>query len=138
MKTISIRGLATRFIFAFALVALTWNPSRYNYVQWALARWQTLAPLVIFIGLVLLVAWVVFVRATARSLGALGIVVSVAVAATVLWILVYYHIVDVANGTLVSWIVLALLSAILATGMAWSLLRKEWSGQSDVDEIDDH
>ena len=75
MKTISFEGIGTRFIFAFALVCLTWNPSRYNYVEWALAQWhEHLAPLVVFVGLVLLIAWIVFVRATARSLGVLGII----------------------------------------------------------------
>ena len=138
MKTITVQGVAGRFVFAFALVCLTWNPSRYNYVDWALAQWQNLAPLVVFVGLVLLVAWIVFVRATARSLGALGIILSVALAATVLWILFYYGIVSAESGKLLGWIVLALLSAILAAGMSWSLLRRSWSGQADVDDIDNN
>ena len=137
MKTISFEGIGTRFIFAFALVCLTWNPSRYNYVEWALAQWhEHLAPLVVFVGLVLLIAWIVFVRATARSLGALGIILSVALAGSVLWILFYYKIVSAENRTLLGWIVLALLSAILAAGMSWSLLRRGWSGQADVDNVD--
>jgi Family of unknown function (DUF6524) len=136
VKTISFEGIGTRFLFAFALVCLTWNPSRYNYVEWALAQWQNLAPLVVFVGLVLLIAWIVFVRATARSLGALGIILSVALAGSVLWILFYYKIVSAENRTLLGWIALALLSAILAAGMSWSLLRRSWSGQADVDDVD--
>ncbi len=138
MKTISVRGIGLRFLYAFALVCFTWNPSRFNYVEWALAQWQSLAPLVVFVGLVLIVAWIVFVRATARSLGALGIILSVALAASVLWILFYYKIVSTESRTLLGWIVLVLLSAILAAGMSWSLLRRGWSGQADVDDIDNN
>ena len=136
VNTISMKGIGARFLSAFALVCLTWNPSRYNYVRWALAQWQHLAPFVVFVGLVLLVAWIVFVRATARSLGALGIILGVALACTVLWILFYYGIVSSESGKLLGWIALALLSAILAAGMSWSLLRRTWSGQADVDDID--
>ena len=40
-------GILWRFAFAFALVVLTWNPTRFNYVSWALVNWrENLAPLV--------------------------------------------------------------------------------------------
>jgi TRAP-type mannitol/chloroaromatic compound transport system permease large subunit len=117
-------------------VCLTWNPTRYNYVEWARAQWSSLMPLVVFVGLVLLIAWIFFGRATARSLGVLGITLSLALAATVIWISFYYGLVSTASTTLISWIVLALLAAILAMGMSWSHLRRSWSGQVDVDDKD--
>ena len=131
-----MKGIGLRFLFAFALVCLTWNPSRFNYVRWALAQWQNIGPLVAFVGIVLLIGWIVFVRATARSLGALGIILGVALAIVVLWILFHYGIVSSESGKLLGWIALALVSAILAAGMSWSLLRHSWSGQADVDDID--
>ena len=36
----------------------------------------------------------------------------------------------------ITWIVLALVSTILALGMSWGHLRAAWSGQATVDEID--
>ena len=132
-----MKGVGARFLFAFLLVGITWNPTRYNYVEWARAQWSNLMPLVVFVGLVLLIAWIFFGRATARSLGVLGITLSLALAATVIWILFYYGLVSAESTTLISWIVLVLLAAILAMGMSWSHLRRSWSGQVDVDDTDD-
>ncbi|HMB73488.1 MAG TPA: DUF6524 family protein, partial [Gammaproteobacteria bacterium] len=68
MKGLTWNGVFVRFVIAFALVALTWNPSPYNYVRWALNNWQEMAPFVLFSGLVMTITWVVFLRAGARSL----------------------------------------------------------------------
>jgi hypothetical protein len=133
----SLRGIGTRLLIAFALVSLTWNPTRFNYYEWAFAQWSQFAPLVVFIGLVLLIAWIVFLRATARSLGVVGIILATALAGSVLWILFYYDFVDTASGDLLGWIVLALFAAILAAGMSWSHLRRGWAGQADVDDVDE-
>ena len=54
--TIGLSGVGMRFLFAFVLVVVTWNPTRFNYVEWARAQWDGLAPLVLFVGLVLLIA----------------------------------------------------------------------------------
>jgi hypothetical protein len=137
VASISLKGVGWRFLIAFLLVCFTWNPTRYNYVEWARAQWSGLMPLVVFVGLVLLTAWIFFGRATARSLGVLGITLSIALAATVLWILLSYGLVSKDSTTLLSWIVLVLLALILAMGMSWSHLRRSWSGQVDVDDTDD-
>jgi hypothetical protein len=42
------------------------------------------------------------------------------------------------NGTLLSWLVLVLFSAILAAGMSWAHVRAKWSGQASVDELDNN
>jgi len=136
--TIGLSGIGLRFVFAFALVCFTWNPTPYNYVDWALAQWQNLGPLVAFSGLVLLMGWIFFLRTTARSLGVLGLVLCVALAATVLWTLFYYDLLQRESTTLLSWIVLVLFSAILAAGMSWAHLRNRWSGQATVDDVDDN
>jgi hypothetical protein len=133
---IGFSGILIRFAFAFALVCLTWNPTRYNYVEWALAQWQNLGPLVAFSGIVLLMGWIFFVRTTAASLGALGLVLCLGLGATVLWSLFYYDLVTSESTELLSWIVLLLFSAILAAGMSWAHLRARWSGQATVDEVD--
>ena len=137
MATITMKGIGARFAFALALVCITWNPTRYSYLEWARAQWSELAPLVAFVGLVLLVGWIVFLRATARSLGMVGIVLGLALAGTVLWILFYYDFVNRDNTDLLGWIVLTLLAALLAVGMSWSHLRRRWAGQADVDDVDE-
>jgi len=61
----------------------------------------------------------------------------VALAASVLWILFFYGLLDTARGDLFGWIVLTLFAAILAAGMSWSHLRRGWAGQADVDDVDE-
>lgn len=137
MKVITMQGIGMRFVIAFLLVCLTWNPTRFCFTRWALNNWQELAPLVLFVGLCLLIGWVIFLRATARSLGALGIGLGVAIAASILWIIIRYNLIDPANSTTLAWVVLTLFSAILSAGMSWSHLRRRWSGQADMDDVDD-
>ena len=137
MKRISLQGIATRFAVAFGLVVLSWNPTPVNFYRWAANQWNDLTPIVFFVGLVLLIAWVIFLRATLRSLGAIGIGLAVTVAGSILWIVSDYGLGDPANGTVLGWVLLTLLSAVLAAGMSWSHLRRRWSGQADIDDVED-
>jgi hypothetical protein len=131
------RSVGSRFLFAFAMVCLTWNPTRFNYIAWALAQWENLAPLVAFVGIALAAGWFFFLSSTARALGAMGLVLCLGLAATVLWTLFYFDLLNNDNTLLLSWIVLILFAAILATGMSWAHLRARWSGQATVDDIDE-
>jgi hypothetical protein len=137
VRGISLKGIAARFVFAFGLVVLTWNPSPHNFTRWALNNWSELAPLVLFVALCLLIGWAVFLRATARSLGPIGVVLAVALAASILWIVIDYDFIDPANTTTLGWVLLTLFAAILSAGMSWSHLRRGWSGQADVDDVED-
>jgi hypothetical protein len=134
---IGFSGIALRFVIALGLVCLTWNPTRYNYVAWAEARWQDLGPVVAFSGLVIFAGWIFFLRTTARSLGVFGIIMCTALAGVVLWGLFYYNLVSSESTTVLSWIGLAMFSAVLAAGMSWAHLRNRWSGQATVDDVDD-
>ena len=137
MKTISLGGILIRFVVAFALVCITWNPSRYNYIAWAMAQWSNIMPLVAFAGVALLIGWVVFLRTTARSLGGLGTFLAAALLGVFFWILVFYDVVDRTSGPVLGWTILALLAVLLTAGMSWSHLQRSWSGRVDVDDVDD-
>jgi hypothetical protein len=137
LKTISLGGILIRFVVAFALVCLTWNPSRYNYIAWAMAQWSNIMPLVAFVGVALLIGWVVFLRTTARSLGGLGTFLAAALLGVFFWILVFYDVVDRTSGPVLGWTILALLAVLLTAGMSWSHLQRSWSGRVDVDDVDD-
>lgn len=136
MKPIGIGGIATRFLFALALVILTWNPSPVNFIQWAINQWSNMTPVVLFVALALVGGWLIFIRATARSLGTLGVVLTMALAGTVLWMLNRY-LLDLTNSTVLAWVLLTLVAGILTVGMSWSHLRRRWSGQADVDDVDE-
>jgi uncharacterized membrane protein len=95
-----------------------------------------MTPVVLFVALALVAGWVVFIRATARSLGTLGVVLTMALAGTVLWMLNRY-LLDLTNSTVLAWVLLTLVAGILTVGMSWSHLRRRWSGQADVDDVDE-
>ena len=137
MKSISVQGIGVRFLIAFAVTCLTWNPSPYNYYRWAIEKGFELTPIVVLVGLLMLVAWVVFLRATMRSLGPIGIGLSFAIAGSILWTVIDYVLIDPSNRSTLGWVLLTLLAAILTAGMSWSHLRRRWSGQADIDDVDD-
>ncbi len=137
MKSISLAGIGTRFVIALFLVLVTWNPTGFSYLEWALNNWSIYPPLVVFFGLVLIVCWVIFLRATIRSLGPVGLTLAAALSGSIVWLVVYYGLVELSNRTAMAWILLLLLAVILAAGMSWSHLRRRWAGQADVDDLDD-
>ena len=121
-------------IIAFALVCFTWNPTRYNYIAWARAQWENMTPVVVFVGIALLAGWFFFLRTASRSLGTVGVVILLALSGTILWALFYYDLLH--RQATITWIVLALVSTVLALGMSWGHLRAAWSGQATVDDVD--
>jgi hypothetical protein len=62
-----------RWLFAIILVFGTYNPSGFSYVSWFLAEDTSLGPVVAVVGLVLLIAWMIYLRATFLALGVVGI-----------------------------------------------------------------
>jgi hypothetical protein len=136
-----------RFLIAVLLVCLTWNPTRYSYVSWASTHiggavqngWaverRTLA-LIALVGVILLIAWLFYLRTTARTLGSVGVILAAGLCATVYWVLASYGVVGLQNATVLQWLALVLFAVILAMGMSWSHVRRIWAGQTDVEEID--
>lgn len=130
-------SLALRLVIAFALVLLTYNPSGYSYIHWfrgALAAGLA-GPEHYFVGVVLIIGWVIFLRATFLSLGGVGIVLGAAFLGTLMWLLTKYKIVPAESTTAIIWIMLACMAALLAVGMSWSHIRRRMSGQVDVDDV---
>lgn len=126
-----------RFVIALALVLLTYNPTGYSYFHWfkdALAA-ATAGPEHYFVGVVLIIGWVMFVRATILSLGGFGILLGAAFLGTLLWLLTEYDIVPAQSATAIVWITLVCIAGLLAIGMSWSHFRRRMSGQVDVDDV---
>jgi hypothetical protein len=85
---------------------------------------------------VLLIAWIVFLKATLESLGLLGIVLGGALFGCVIWWLIDIGLLSLDSTTALTWIILLVLSLVLAAGMSWSHIRRHLTGQ--VDMLDDH
>ena len=134
-------GFVLRWLFAFVLVAATYNPTSWNYVSWAASNWTTgnfssQLPLTLLFGLVLIVGYVIYINATLRSIGLFGMLLLLAVVATLLWFLWDRGWLSLQNASINTWLGLLVLSAILGIGMTWSIVSRRISGQIDVDETD--
>lgn len=136
METITVTGVLLRFVFALSLVLLTFNPSGFSYAHWFAEHFPQVTPLIVLAGLVLLGGWIVFVRATLRSLGAGGVILALLVAAALTWLFVSWGWIDLRNAGAMTWITLVITAIVLAIGMSWSHVRRRLSGQADVDEIE--
>ena len=90
----------------------------------------------IFAGVLLVIGWAIYLRATVRSLGIIGIILAVAFFGSVTWLLVQSQILSLENITILTYVLLVMLSAVLATGISWSHIRRRMTGQADVDEVD--
>ncbi len=137
MKSISAQGILLRFIAALVLVFCTYNPEGYSYYHWVIQQLPDYSVLKIFLGVVLAIGWTIFIRATLRSLGALGLALAFAFFGTLLWLIVDYGLVPADSVRALSYIVLLVLSGVLAVGMSWSHIRRRLSGQADMDDVDE-
>ncbi|RME14352.1 MAG: hypothetical protein D6801_09395 [Alphaproteobacteria bacterium] len=130
-------GFVLRWAFAFLLVAATFNPTRWNYLSWLRGHYDTQLPLAVLLGLLLLVAWVIYLRATLRSIGTFGILLVSAVVAALLWVLHDQGWLSFESRDQTLWIGLFAVSVALGIGLSWSFVRRALSGQYDVDDADD-
>ena len=122
---------AWRFLFAFALVFVTFNPTGYSFFHWATEVLPKVNGVLALSAMVLLAAWIFFVRATFRSLGLLGVVIAIAFCVALVWVGVDVGVVELSNKGLVTWIGLVVIALVLGLGMSWSTIRQRMTGQVD-------
>ena len=134
--TFNATGVLIRFLAALVLVLLTYNPSGYSYFHWVIHRGDTSIPLLILAGVILAIGWTVFMRATLRSLGPVGIVLALALFGCLIWLAVDFNVVSVTSQFFV-YLLLIVFAAVLAIGMSWSHIRRRMSGQTDMDDVDE-
>ena len=137
MKPIGPSGVALRFLFALVLVLCTYNPSGYSWFHWVKSVWPSVSPLIALAGIALIIGWAMYVRATLRSLGMVGLALAGALFGCLIWLLIDWGVLSLENVSAVAWVVLVVISALLAAGMSWSHIRRRVSGQLDTDDIDE-
>lgn len=136
VKEINWVGVGVRFLLALVLVFATYNPSGYSYFDWGIKNIADFSILKLFVGIVLLIGWAMFIRATLVSLGPFGITLAAAFFCTLLWLVADWGLIPADSVKAVTYLILIAASAVLATGMTWSHIRRRISGQLDVDETD--
>jgi Family of unknown function (DUF6524) len=130
---ISWFGVLMRLTAALAVVLLTYNPTGYSFWHWALRDVASVTAVKAFAGALLLVGWVICIRAAFVSLGVVGLALSAIVLGTLVWVLTDYGILNPDRPSLLSWISLIVIGIILGIGLCWSLLRARVTGQVEVD-----
>ncbi|MEW7980531.1 MAG: DUF6524 family protein [Candidatus Sedimenticola endophacoides] len=126
-----------RLAVALLLVFATYNPSGYSWYHWFSGAANKIDPLLALGAIVLLIGWVIYLRATMRSLGLIGTLLAATLFGTVIWALLYYQWLSLDSVTALSYIILAMISTVMALGLSWSHIRRRLSGQLDVDDRDE-
>ena len=120
---ISWFGVFMRLAAALAVVLFTYNPIGYSFYHWAMREFASITAVKAFAGALLLVGWVVCIRTAFVPLGALGLLLSVLVLGSLVWMLRDYGILNPDSPFLLSWITLIIIEIIFGIGLSWSLLR---------------
>lgn len=129
-------GFFLRWLFAFGLLAATFNPTQWNYVRWATSNFANELPVTVLTGLLLIIGYIIYLRATLRSIGGLGMFLVLAVVAALIWVLIDWGVLALGNQSLNVWLGIFALSVVLGIGMSWSYVRRALTGQFDVDDTD--
>jgi hypothetical protein len=120
---LTLGGFLARFGFALLVVGATYNPTRYSFHAWGEQTGWAWRPPIVFVGVVLLIGWVICLRLTLRSIGGLGLLLANAFLAALFWLFADWGWLPIENVAAISWIGLVSVAAILAVGMSWSRLR---------------
>ena len=129
-------GFIIRWACAFVLLAAPFNPTPYNYITWAQRYGHMNLSIAVLLGLLLFIGYVIYLRATLRSIGGLGMLLVLALVGSSLWVLYDLGILRLDNRSFNLWLGLVALSFVLGIGLSWSIFRRAVSGQADVDDVE--
>ena len=126
-----------RFVFAAALVYGTYNPTAYSYIGWVFAEGTEFGPVTALVGIVLIIGWIIYLRASFNALGPLGIILGTALFSSIIWLLVDVGWLSLESPGAITWLALLLVALLLAVGMSWAHIRRRLSGQYSVDDVEE-
>ena len=140
----SFSGFGLRFLFSTILVFATYNPEGYSYYDWVKTEmlngggfpWITIEQA--FVGIVLLIGYVIYIRATLRSLGVIGLTLAFLFFGLLFGMLYKWDIISLDAPKMMIYLIEVLLAVVLAVGMSWSHIRRRMSGQADMDDVDNN
>ena len=126
-----------RLVAALILVFGTFNPSEYSYFAWVTDPAGGNVPLKALAGVAMFIVYVIFLRATWRSIGPIGLVLALAFFGALVWVLIDFGLIVPGQGQSMTYVILVVMSAVLAIGMSWSHVRRRIAGQVDADDVDE-
>lgn len=135
-KGFGLDSFIVRFIFALVVVFATYNPEGVSYYHWVSETLPEFSVIKAFIGVILLIGWIILIRATLGSLGLIGILLAGAFFGLAIWLIIDVLGLSTDNIRVISYIVEIMLASVLSIGVSWSHVRRRISGQVDTDELD--
>ncbi|MEM1411734.1 MAG: DUF6524 family protein [Pseudomonadota bacterium] len=136
-NTVGPVGFFSRWLFSLLLVLGTYNPTGYSFIGWTLGEETEFGPLIVIVGLLLLIGWIFLVKTTFDALGWLGVTLGAALFAAIIWFFIDIGWISMESTGVLTWLVLIVISLILAAGMAWSFFKRRLTGQINVDDVED-
>lgn len=136
--TFTSSSFGLRFLFSAILIFATYNPEGFSYYHWVADVFPSMTIEQAFVGIALVIGWVIYIRATLRSLGLIGLILAFAFFGLLLGMLFKWGWISLEASKMVSYVVEVLLAVVLAVGMSWSHIRRRMSGQADMDDVDEN
>lgn len=126
-----------RWFVALVLVFATFNPTNYSYYQWVTGGGNEMLAVKALAGILLAILYVIYLRATFRSIGPIGVVLAAGFMGALIWVAIDFGWLDLQNPTAATWVLLFVFATILAIGISWSHIRRRITGQADIDDVDE-
>jgi len=133
----TVTSFLLRWVIALVLVFATFNPTEYSYYRWIAGFEEDGLPLKVFAGILLLILYVIYLRATWRSIGPIGVSLAAALLAALIWVGIDFGLLNLMQPTIMTWVLLFAIATILAVGISWSHIRRRITGQADIDDVDE-
>jgi hypothetical protein len=125
-----------RFAFAIIVVFASYNPEGVSYYHWIAETFPTFTIFKAFVGVALIICWVILIRATLGSLGFIGIILASAFFGLAIWLVIDVIGLSASNQRMISYIIEIMMASVLSVGVSWSHIRRRITGQVDTDELD--
>jgi hypothetical protein len=135
MGNFSIGGFLARWVASILLVVATYNPTGRSFAHWIDGTFPEVTPLQAVAGIALIGIWGFFLHSTRQALGTFGMIVAVAFFAALVWLFTSWGWLSLSDTGAITWVVLAMLSFLLALGLSWSHVEKRVAGTTNVDEV---
>lgn len=120
----SWRNIGIRFLAAFILVFLTYNPSGLSYFHWAIRHLSDWNAFKLIAGLVLLAGWVAYVRLTFTTMRGRGLLFAAALFACLMVLLLARGWVAPGSAGAVATLILLVIAFVLGLGASWPHIRR--------------
>lgn len=135
-KGFGVGGFFLRLLLALIVVFATYNPEGTSYYHWVYEDLANFTALKAFIGVILLIGWIILLRATFGSLGFIGVVLAIAFFGLAIWLIIDVMGLSTDNQRVITYIIGIMIACVLSIGVSWSHVRRRLTGQIDTDTVD--